>query len=192
MKPQRQWTQVPRGRHLFADAEQAKQTGGMVALYPRSDFAEMLSVPGGEPTEDLHVTLVYLGENVTGISDGGLGTDVATISSNYSEITASVCGHGVFNPDKEPCGVYLIGNSFALEELHSEVLRIAHQDFPELPEQHTPWIPHMTAMYGNPPMVGQYSGPIVFDRIGFVFAGEFQNIPLTGQAMVASHHQWVI
>ena len=192
MNVRRQWTQVPGGRHLFADAEQAKQTGGMVALYPRSDYAEMLTVPGGEPTEDLHLTLVYLGQDVTGISDGGLWSDVATISFNYSEITASIFGHGVFNSIDDPCSVYLVGNSPEIDQLHTDVLQAAMQDFPELPEQHVPFHPHITAMYGNPPLVGQYEGPIVFDRLGFVFAGEFQNIPLTGEARAASLRGWAI
>ena len=49
-----------------ADAEQAKKTGGMVALLPRSSDVDALLVSGGEPPEDIHMTVVYLGEDVRG------------------------------------------------------------------------------------------------------------------------------
>lgn len=168
--------------HRSADAEEAKASGGMVALFPRSDYAEMLAVAGGEPMEDLHVTLVFLGTDVSDQPDGGLGSSVDQIAGSFSEITASVFGHAVFNPDSpDPAGVYLInGNgSGDLAQLQQEVLQAAQMSFP-IPEQHTPWIPHITVAYGNPPQIGQYTGDIVFDRIGFAFAGQTQFYPLLG------------
>lgn len=184
----RQWASVPGSRVIWADAEEAKQNGGMVALFPRSDYAEMLAVPGGEPVEDLHCTLVYLGSDVTGTSDGGLGSALDEIVGSYSEISARIFAHSVFNPDApgdgidDSCGVYLLGNSPELDQIHDDVLEAAQVAYP-IPEQHVPWIPHITTGYNMAP--GTYVGDIVFDRIGLRFAGQDQDYPLLGVGVMA-------
>lgn len=177
-------------RTIKADAEQEKHTGGMVALYPRQDEVSKLVVPGGEPPQDLHVTLAFLGDDVSGIDPGPLASHVDQLASKYTVITARIMGHALFNPDggddpeepKEPCAVYLISDSEQLPELHSEVMSALDQlsvDFP-LPTQHKPYIPHLTAGYSLPIAALSYTGPILFDRIGLAFAGHTQFFPLVG------------
>ena len=172
------------GHQLHADAEQEKHTGGMVALFPRSDYAEMLAVPGGEPIEDLHVTLAFLGEDVTSTSPRSLGAAIARVVDQYpGPIAAKIFGHAIFNPDGnegfDPCAVYLVGHSPDLPQIHKDILEAADQTFP-LPEQHEPWLPHITAGYGqvgNPPEIGEYTGEVIFDRVGLAFAGRTQFYP---------------
>lgn len=172
----------------YADAEQAKSTGGMIALYPRPDDAHQLVVPGGEPVEDLHLTLVYLGEDITGSDPTSLVQDVASFLDTATVITARIMGHAIFNPDggddpedlKEPCAVYLVGDSEQLADLHNDISHIAEEDFPDLPAQHKPFVPHITAGYSMDPSELSYTGPILFDRVGINVAGDTKFFPLMG------------
>ena len=171
----------------YADAEEAKSIGGMLALWPRSDYAEMLAIDGGEPQDDLHLTLVYLGDDVTGSDPGTLGDALQQISGSYTAIDATIFGHAIFNPDTEdPAGVYLLSDSPELDQLHDEVLEAAQIGYPDLPPQHVPWCPHVTCSWGSPATVGQYTGPVVFDRLGLSFAGQTEFFPLLGVGINAS------
>lgn len=168
----------------YADAEQAKSTGGMIALFPRVDDALQLQVPGGEPPQDMHVTLAYLGEDVTQEGDpGGLSRAIGQIADTYTALTARVIGHATFNPDggedggSDPCAVYIISDNDQLDQVHRDVLDAANVEF-NVPKQHAPWVPHCTAGYGIDANRLTYTGPIVFDRIGLRFAGQSMDFPL--------------
>ena len=167
-----------------ADAEQAKSTGGMLALYPTQDDALSLAIPGGEPPEDMHVTLVYFGEDVSDSpgADQDIGRAIQGISDQFSVITARVFGHAVFNPDgaegREPCAVYLLGSSQDLDDLHKQ-LENAVSEVWDCSEQHAPWIPHITAGYSAGPDSLGFTGDVQFDRIGLNWMGNTTWFPLT-------------
>ena len=177
----------PQGIVRVADAEQAKSTGGMLALYPRVDDAMKMAVPDGEPPEELHVTLVYLGEDISGVNAAPLAHLAAGLADQYAVITARIMGHGVFNPDggengdKEPCAVYLVSDSEQLPDLHADALAAldGQVDFP-LPVQHKPFVPHITAGYSMSPGELHYTGPVLFDRIGLAVGGTTHYFPLQG------------
>lgn len=170
----------------LADAEQAKSTGGMLALYPRPDDAYKLAVPGGEPVEDIHLTLAYLGEDIAGLDPSALGHAVASIVDNVTVITARIMGYALFNPDggpdgdKDPCAVYLVGDSEQIPDLHNDIQHAVEENFPDAPPQHKPFIPHVTAGYGLDITELSYTGPILFDRVGFDFADNVHFFPLMG------------
>lgn len=172
--------------HRIADAEQAKQTGGMLALYPRSDDADKLAIPGGEPPEDLHVTLVYLGDDTSTLSPDALVHAVASLTDTLTVITARVLGHATFNPDggddgtQEQCAVYLISDSEQLDDTHSKILSIAEDTVPNLHPQHSPFIPHITCGYSMDPSQLSYTGPVLLDRIGVDIMGQTHYFPLQG------------
>lgn len=176
----------------FADAEQAKSTGGMVALVPRADDAHKLAVPGGEPVEDLHVTLAYLGEDVSDQDPSHLGPAISHIASSFSVITARIMGHAQFNPDggedgtKDPCATYLVSDSEQLDDLHKAVLDACTQAV-NLPQQHKPWVAHLTAGYGVPPGSLKFTGAVLFDRLQFAFAGDDHYFPLLGSTTPETH-----
>lgn len=166
-----------------ADAEQAKATGGMVALYPRQDYADALAVPGGEPVEDLHLTLAYLGENVTDLYLGDLPAAIGRIADVLpGAVHARIFAHATFNPDggsdgtKDPCHVYLVGDSPDLVPLQQAVQEVCTSRFPSMPAQHTPWTPHVTAAYSIQRL--SYTGPIVFDRLTLEWADDTYDFPL--------------
>lgn len=187
------WGFLYTGTVIHADAEQAKSTGGMIALYPRQDDAMKLAVPGGEPPDELHVTLAYLGEDVSGLDPAPLINGLHSILEPVTVITARVMGHAMFNPDggddpeepKEPCAVYLVGDSEQIPDLHDSVMDLIEQygiDYP-MPAQHKPYIPHITAGYSLPIAELSYTGPVLFDRVGLAFGGNTQFFPLAGSTL---------
>lgn len=174
----------------LAEVEQAKQFGGMIALYPRDDDAQKLAIPGGEPPEEMHLTLAYLGEDVSALDPTALLHRLPEILARATVITARIMGHAMFNPDggddpeepKEPCAVYLVGDSEQIPDLHSDVMDLLDDygiDYP-VPSQHKPFLPHITAGYSLPIEQLSYTGPILFDRLGLAFAGHTRFFPLAG------------
>lgn len=152
-----------------------EQTGGMIALIP-SD-TETLRVSGGDKAEELHLTVVYLGDDVTEWSADRRNHVTMTATqaalSVGGPVHARIMGHAVFNPDGEkPCAVYLVGDSAMLAPLHEILREVAHED------QHAPFIPHVTAGWGIPVNRLKYTGPVVFDRMRVAFAGQVYDYPL--------------
>jgi HK97 family phage portal protein len=71
----------------------------MVALYPPADVAEQLAVDGGLPAEELHVTLAYLGEDLTEQQRSDAMTVVAGIAAQHQALAGTVGGLGRFPGD---------------------------------------------------------------------------------------------
>lgn len=161
-----------------ADAEQAKATGGMVALYPRVADAQKLVVPGGEPLEELHCTVIFLGEDVRGQDPTELIDNLHYVAGNYGPIQAKIFGSAIFNSTgPDPCVVYLVGGSPDLTPMFRDLKSFVEQRYPTATEQHDPWTPHITAAYGAG--VGMsYEGPVLFDRIGLRWPGADQDFIL--------------
>lgn len=166
-----------------ADAEQAKQTGAMVALYPRQDFAEAMVVEGGEPIDDLHCTLAYIGEDVSDMPREGLLASIGRIADALlSAVNARVMGHAIFNPDggesgeQDPCCVYLLGDSDLLMPLRDAVVEACEDQLPSMHPQHEPVHFHVTAAYAVQRL--SFVGPIVFDRLSVNWQSEQFDFPL--------------
>lgn len=162
----------------LTDVTEAMATGGMIALLPRAGDAEALTVTGGEPADELHLTLVNFGTGVTG-SDVELAGRLRELMTRWSaEVKANMFGHATFSPGAAgECAVYLAGDSPELVDLRSAVIDVAAQVYP-VPPQHDPWIPHVTAKYGVLDGALTFTGPVVFDRIRLRWSGHTTDFPL--------------
>lgn len=156
-----------------------EQTGGMIALIPREDDAAALAVPRGDKPEEMHLTLVYLGSDVTGMDSrarNAIAAAVANVAVMLPPVQARVFAHATFNPDghddREPCAVYLIGDSTVLGPLRAELAQFGGDD------QHEPFVPHVTAGYGIKQSKLTFTGPVVFDRLRVALAGDHYDFPL--------------
>lgn len=171
---------------------QAKETGGMVALFPRQVDAEQMAIPGGEPPEDLHCTLVFLGDDVSTLNGADLGSAVAKLADITTVITARVFGHANFNPTDNACAVYIVNDADAPEGawtdqsefseltlVHDQAVSLAGQ-LVRIPEQYRPWVPHLTASYYASADDLQFTGIIQFDRLGLAWMGEVAYYPFAG------------
>lgn len=176
-----------------------EHTSGMIALVPSAEDAARLAVEGGEPVDELHCTLAYLGE-----ADEWSDEQMDAVRAAVAELAPSgpvlgeVWGHALFNPnspDRDPCAVYLVGAD-GLSDLRQAVVG-AGMDSGPVPEQHDPFVPHVTGGYGLPVTNLTETGPIRFDRIRIAFGGQYEDIPLepvtaalTAAAVVYDHRDF--
>jgi 2'-5' RNA ligase len=166
-------------------------TGGMIALLPADPQA--LAVPGGEPVEQIHLTLAYLGD-ATGLTlaqSEALQLCVLELAHDMCQITSRIFAHSLWNVDsedasKEPVAVYEIDDP--LRQLASAAEWAQSMAFgilgtATMPEQHWPFKPHITAGYalsGYPLSLDALSatGEVTFDRIRLALAGQVYDYPL--------------
>lgn len=172
---------------LVAAAE--PQTGAMVALIPSDADIARLAVDGGTPPEELHLTLAYLGE-AADIPPDVQATVVDRLRGAMTSVglvEADGFAVSVFNPgevnDRDPCVVVGVSGD-ALENVH-DLAEDTLEGIPDLvlPDQHTPWIPHVTLTFADDaaqmvPTLADRVGPIMFDRVRVAFAGTSTDIPL--------------
>lgn len=177
-------------------AAATEHTGAMVALLPSADSAARLAAFASEPEDQLHLTLFYLGEADRYDDDARRRVIEAMGRSAewLSPVNAMAFGVAQWNPDSDsPCWVWNIGDDpdriadtgQRLADVHLEV-RYALEDrdgeCPDMPDQYTPWAPHMAIGYGDIGDPGDFAagcGPVVFDRLRVGFAGEYTDFPLT-------------
>ncbi len=169
-----------------------EQTGAMIALVPSDADAQRLAVDGGETADQLHCTLLYLGEGAA-FSDAqrqAVIDAVHSVMDDWPVVEADGFAVSLFNPgdatDREPCIVLgLSGDD--IEIVHSMVddAVVAAQQDPggfEIPAQHSPYIPHITLAYtgdaGQVAALTDRVGPVTFDRVRVAFAGQVTDIPL--------------
>lgn len=156
-----------------------EHTGGMIALIPRAEDIANMVVAGGTPAEEMHLTLTYLGDDVTSWDAGRLAAAAGAAGSAAAQIaavTARVMGHGVFNPDghedRQPCAVYLVGDSAVLSPLRAALVPFAEH------EQHEPFHAHVTAGFGVPIGKLSFTGPVVFDHLRVALGPQVLDFPL--------------
>lgn len=153
-------------------------TGAMIALVPTEATMERLALEGGESAGQLHCTVMYLGdaEDITDDAVGALRSSMQEIAmAQEAPLVAEAFNVSVFNPhreDRETCLV--LGLSGANLAALATDIRTRAEDVllgmdVLVPDQHMPWIPHVTLDYTEDvSQVGELmglTGDITFDRI---------------------------
>lgn len=169
----------------MADQENA---GGMIALVPQDPGT--LAVPGGDPAEELHLTLAYLGSDVSQLSDAvraGLAEHVSSMANQLPPIDARIMGHALWNPDggpegdMDPCAIYQIQQHGMLDDaMHWARDGAQGRMGADFPQQHPGFLPHVTAGYGIEPAALDYAGPVQFNALRLALGDTVQDFPLTG------------
>jgi 2'-5' RNA ligase len=182
--------------------QDTESKGGMIALLPADPDALAVDVEGAEAVEQIHLTLQFLGSDITGWDahrrDGVVIAARAAAADIDGPIAARVVGHATFAPGQDAqCAVHLIGDSDVLAPLHEEITdRCAELLGDDHHPQHTPYLPHVTVGYGLDASQLTYTGPVVFDRILVKLAGVSTVIPLvdalTTAAREAFAHGWAL
>lgn len=158
----------------------APQTGAMIALVPTPDDLEGLALPGGEPADQLHCTLLFLGEADMWSPEERAGiVDVCRqLAAVSDEVEAEAFAVSLFNPaGDEPCVVLGLSGS----ELADVYDAVAADVNPGV-DQHQPWVPHITLAYTHDLrrlaecLAG--IGPVVFDRLRVAFGDEITDLRL--------------
>jgi 2'-5' RNA ligase len=170
--------------------------GAMIAFIPSEVDLERLALENGEDAEQLHITAFYLGTTAD-IDDEEQAAIIDAIADWFTGrpiIRADVFGFGTFNPDgEEPCLIANVGGG-ELEDARDDVSAILDEIEFAYPEQHDPWIPHITLIYADDPYklltdeLNPLLGPIVIDRVRVAFGGVATDIPLGDLAASAAFH----
>lgn len=150
---------------------------GMIALLPSAEDASRLAVDGGEPADELHVTLAYF-------PDADDMDDPADIADRLQQmfpggVQGDVNGHAVFNPDhpdKTPCAVYL---------MQAPGLADAHTELAPDGGDYDSYVPHMTAQY-DPTGPLSETGSVTFDRARIAKRGHQIDVPLADSSVTAA------
>lgn len=156
-----------------ASASGPHDEDGMVALLPSAADAERLAVAGGEPAEELHVTVAYFPDAAAMNSEelAGVMTDLFD-----APVQGEVSGRADFTGGDRPCAVYLV---------QAPGLSAAHDALAPEGGTFDAYVPHITAGYDIASATLAAGGPITFDRVRISVRGENQDIPL-GAALVAA------
>lgn len=175
---------------LIAAAEE--HTSAMIALIPSETDLTRLALEKGEPKEELHLTLWFLGEASDYSQDtrDQLETDLrsAIYELDICSVTGRAFGINHWNPESDdPAWVLAIGNVEEGNNLE-DFKAITQESFAniedlQIPYNHTPWCPHVTLAY-DPDLdtlkrIGfDKLGEITFDKIRLAFGGEVRDISL--------------
>lgn len=174
---------------LTAGANPAAHTGAMVALVPSREDLARLALENGEPLEDLHLTLAYLGE-ADAIDEDTRSRIIDAGGAHFTEaVNTEAFSVNVFNPhDPEMETAVVLGvKGEQMADAHSSLMSAVRGVFDGMPDNHKPWIPHVTLKYTDDVLAERQEefykrlGPIKFDTLRFAFAGENIDIPLYDQ-----------
>jgi len=164
-------------------------SGAMIALVPSAYDAARLEV--GEPAEELHTTLVYLGEDakLTPEQRQALLAAAENVAESFPSLHLDGFAIAIFNPgnpDRDTCVVLEVSGDEGPELMlmRDMVAKLAADALGVMmPAQHVPYIPHVTLAYtDDPTLAGQLThltGPVTFDRLRVAFGGDVFDFPLT-------------
>lgn len=187
--------------HLTAaDVPTEEHQTGMIALVPTDQELERLELEDGELIEELHVTLLFLGDAEELPDDvyAALKQELASRAEDLGLLEGDAFAVSHFNPHGEdPCVVLQLGAAW-LDDVRGEALQAVRnsvelEDDPwDLPEQHRPWVPHLTLAYDPTPEhfdgATERVGPVVFDRLRLAVGDEVTDFDLSSpdEAVVAA------
>lgn len=170
-----------------------QHTGAMIALVPSAEDIDRITLAGGEAPEELHLTLYFLGEAemYPQATQQQIIETVMSLCATQVAIQGEGFGVSYWNPDAEPCIVMNVGGE-QLSEAREGVGEALEEIWAAcLPDQHSPWIPHITLAYTNNTALivqaASATGPITFDRVRVAFGEEVTDVPLySGIGVIAS------
>lgn len=83
-------------------AMEADHEGAMISLYMPDDIAKAIAIKGGEPAEDLHITLAYFEDKAVDRDDWERAIEVARgVALQHEKLTGKISGIGVFHNEED-------------------------------------------------------------------------------------------
>ena len=125
-----------------------KHTGIMVAFMLNPEIASQLALPDGEPVEDMHLTLAFLGDssNFTGNIEA-LKQTLASFAYSAVPLTGTLSGVGRFNPGEGGISpVYASVNVSRLHHTREQLVHTLELTGYQLDHTHE-YTPHITLAY---------------------------------------------
>jgi hypothetical protein len=170
-----------------------QHTGAMLAFLP--SHTEALLVDGGEPADELHVTMLYLGDDHTQYTVQDRHEISRVLSElNHGPITATVTGVQTLGSSEPPATVLMLDSAelqVIRPRLKTELLG-AGVPIPE--DTYPEYLPHLTVGYGtdlaaSEHLVGQH---LTLDRIGAFYGPDRAEVPLQEETRMGDQFYAVI
>lgn len=176
----------PSQESLKLDAASVAPNGAMVALYPSPDAAQALALEGGELPEDLHVTLVYLGQATDIENPDKLHAVVAGWAAATPPVEGNTAGLGVFTPsagsDDKPV-TYATVDAPGLSHHRDHLAHTLKRAGFDVADAHG-FVPHLTLAYADRRNATVLPTPLSFAHVTLAIGGEQHHFSLTGDADV--------
>ncbi|MEV7268413.1 phage portal protein [Micromonospora aurantiaca] len=155
----------------------------MVALYPPADVAAALEVDGGLPAGELHVTLAYLGEDLSEQQREDAAAVVAGLARQHTALTGQLAGLGQFAAGEAGVPVFAPVDVPGLAELrHRLVDQLTAAGVPVAGDHG--FTPHLTLTYaadGEQLPAPVPPTPVEFAALTFKVSGDRSAYAFTGQ-----------
>lgn len=170
---------------------EAPSDGVMVAFILDPQQQNELAVPDGEPAEELHLTLAYLGKTGELPDDGEerLVRAVRFWAARTEPVTAITNGFGVFST---PSPVTYANVDAPDLPLARSRLIIAIQGEGLTHNQEHGYTPHITLAYSDRRDITVPVLTLLFTSVAVVYGGNTTIIPLTGPADAAAETSWQV
>ncbi|HZB28942.1 MAG TPA: phage portal protein [Streptosporangiaceae bacterium] len=144
-------------------------TGCMLALYPPADLAAQLTVDGGLPADELHLTVAYCGKADT--VDPTALRAAGEVLARRAPITAQISGLARFVGGEDGDVIVALIDSADLEDLRRDVLARLAEAGIEVPRDHG-FMAHITLTYLKPgsdsPVEEIEPADVTFDALSVV------------------------
>ena len=175
------------GEWLTEAEAEAPPTGTMVALFPSENVAKKLALKGGEPADEIHLTLAFLGKAADLKDPDGLKQAVSDWAARTPPLDGEIAGHGLFTAGPEPV-------TYVSPDLPG--LPAARDDLTDALDGHPiskthGFTPHMTIAYADrtDDMPDHGGRKLSFDKASLVMAGDRHDFKLAGKLQEASYKE---
>lgn len=167
-------------------SDDAKHTGIMIAFMIKPDVASQLALPGGEPAEELHCTLAYLGEVGNGpvVDPDKLGSALTNFAGKAQALQGKVGGIARFAPSEQGddlSPVIALVNCPGLQEWRRNLVEVIEGEGLHVAKDFD-FTPHITLAYIDPddPMPADDVPvlPLVFDELCLAIGDKRSYFPL--------------
>lgn len=173
------------GRKPKLVIEKAGHTGTMVALHIPYDVAKEIAIPGGESPESMHITVAYLGKDLTDEQKSGALVACRRIAQKCGPIKALLGGVGRFSASHTSEGkdvVYLSVDSPDLTRMRPMLLdELAIEGV--APNNTHGYVPHVTLAYvdttASTPLKRFPPMPVEFSCLSLTVAEDNMTLPFT-------------
>lgn len=140
--------------HVQKVIEAEGHSGVMICLYPPEDVAKKFAVEGGEPVENMHVTLGFLGKKNELPDDVMELAEKACkkVAAKHSKLDGNIGGIGRWAAGKDGDCIYASVDVPGSNELRADLCAALEEEgIP--PKSNHGWSAHMTIQYVDPDKV---------------------------------------
>jgi 2'-5' RNA ligase/cation transport regulator ChaB len=176
-------------KQRFEDIQKSGN-GVMLSFWLSPDTAQKLAIEGGEPADQMHITLAYFGKlELTDIQKlGALETAVKAFAQEHAPLSGTLGGPGRFNATEHSDNKDVCFASFdapGIQEFRAELVDAVENASGLAVRKDFEYTPHCTIAYIEPgsdlPVQRVEPIPVTFDRITLSIGSAQKEYPLTGK-----------